>query len=131
MDGEVPWYDTNGDTKRSISDNNLFVIIFLNDLFLDVDLGQFANPVYTSLDLSDGELVLDKAYISKSQCLTDKRAYWLPLLLREQLAKIWNVLFKAISESQQSLLAVCHRDLGPRLESLFGSSYRVVDILLC
>jgi len=64
MHGEIPWYDTNGDTKRSISDNNLLVIIFLNYLFLYFDLGQFANPVYASLDLSDSELVLDKACIS-------------------------------------------------------------------
>jgi len=35
---EVPWYNTDGHTEGGISDNDLLIIIFLDDLFLDIDL---------------------------------------------------------------------------------------------
>lgn len=66
MDWEVPWYDTHRDTERSVSDDNLLVVVFLDDLFLELDFGQFANPVYSSLYLSDGELILNSARVSEN-----------------------------------------------------------------
>lgn len=66
MDREVPWYNTHRDTEGSISNNDLLVVVFLDDLFLELDFGQFANPVYSSLHLSDGELVLNSARVSEN-----------------------------------------------------------------
>jgi hypothetical protein len=54
------WKLTNADnkTKRSISENNLLLIIFLNDLFLQLKLGEFSEPCDTSSSLADCKLQL-------------------------------------------------------------------------
>jgi hypothetical protein len=59
MDGEVPGNDADDETKGSVADDNLLAVIFLNNLLLDLKLGQLSEPFDTSSGLTDGELDLD------------------------------------------------------------------------
>jgi hypothetical protein len=56
--GEVPWHDTDADAERGISDDDLLSLILLNDLLLELQLGERSQPVDSSLGLADGELKL-------------------------------------------------------------------------
>lgn len=58
MDGEVPRDNADGDSERSVSNNDLFLGIFLNDLLLQFDLRQLSEPVDSRLSLLNGKLDL-------------------------------------------------------------------------
>ena len=65
MNREVPGNDSNGHTEGCVSDNDLLVVVLLNNLFIKLDVGQGTEPVYTGLNLSDGELVLNTGLVPK------------------------------------------------------------------
>lgn len=56
--GEKVNGDTNGNTERSISNNNLFLVIFLQNLFLDLNLGKRSDEMDTSSYLIERRWIL-------------------------------------------------------------------------
>jgi hypothetical protein len=58
VDGEVPRDDTDNETEGSVSHNDLLRIVLLDDLLLDLELGELSEPFDTSGSLTDGELYL-------------------------------------------------------------------------
>ena len=111
MDREVPWDDADDQAKRSVSADDLLVIVLLDDLFFQLELGQTTKPSNTSSKLILCKHELD--FVSNSSYVYQYASYRLALFLREQLRKVRGVLFEGICKSKNGLLALLIGDLLP------------------
>lgn len=58
MNREIPWYDSHTNAKRSISNYDFLVGVFLNNFLLQLDLSKLSEPMDAGLNFLHGKIDL-------------------------------------------------------------------------